>query len=147
MNKKELITYRDVQPSDMSFIYRSVLMGTYHGNRSKKNNKDDFGCPIDFFSSINQDIFMKEYHNFLELQFIRPNTSIRVACLVEDNDVILGFSIYREKTLHFVFVKPDWRKIGIATDLVPNEIVSVSGFTRVGDIIRRKKQWSFNPWA
>lgn len=147
MTKKELVTQRDAEYTDMPFIYRSILMGTYHGNRPAKGMKIDSRYPVDFFSSIDQDTFMKEYHNFLELQFIREGTKIRIACLVEDNDVIVGFSVFLRETLHFVFVKPDWRRIGIANDLIPSEINNVSGFTRVGDIIRRKKQWNFNPWA
>lgn len=147
MNKKDLITYRPAQPSDMAFIYRSILMGTYHGNRPAKGKLPDPRCPIDFFSSIDQDTFMREYHGFLEAMFARPGTDIKIACLVEDNDVILGFSICLGSTLNFVFVKPDWRRTGIATDLVPKEITSVSGFTRVGDIIRRRKGWTFNPWS
>ena len=89
---------------------------------------------------------MREYHGFLEAKFAMPGTVIKVACLVEEPDVILGFSVSHGDTLDFVFVKPDWRRIGIGTDLVPSEITSTSGFTRVGDIIRRKRGWSFNPW-
>lgn len=147
MNKKELITFRPAQSSDLPFIYRSILMGTYHGNRPAKGQKPDPKCPVDFFSSIDQDTFMSEYHKHVENVISKPDINIKIACLVEDVDVILGFSIYTDENLSFVFVKPDWRRIGIANDLVPGTIKSVSGFTRVGDIIRRKKQWSFNPWA
>lgn len=147
MTKKDLISYRLSVPGDMPFIYRSVLMGTYHGNKPTKGQRPDPKCPVDFFSSIDQDTFMKEYHGFLETMFSRPGTEIKIACLVEDNDAILGFSICLGSTLNFVFVKPDWRRIGIATDLIPKEITQVSGFTRVGDIIRRKRGWTFNPWS
>lgn len=147
MDKRQLIQYRSVQSTDMAFIYRSVLMGTYHGNKPPKGQKHDPRCPVDFFSSIDQDTFMKEYHGFLEGMFARPGTEIKIACLVEDPDVILGFSICHGSTINFVFVKPDWRRIGLATDLLPKEVTNVSGFTRVGDIIRRRKGWSFNPWS
>jgi GNAT superfamily N-acetyltransferase len=147
MEKRELVTTRDVRESDMPFIYRSILMGTYHGNRPAKGRKQDSKAPVDFFSSIDQDVFMREYHGFLEAKFALLETKIKIACLVENADVILGFSVYHSNALDFVFVKPDWRRIGIATDLVPKEITRVSGFTRVGDIIRRKKNWAFSPWS
>lgn len=121
-------------------------MGTYHGNKAKKDNKSDKQCPIDFFSAIDQDTFMREYHKYLEMLFSRPEMRIRVACLVEESDVILGFSVFSGPLLHFVFVKPDWRHIGLGNDLVPDNIGIVTGFTRVGDIIRRKRGWGFNPW-
>jgi hypothetical protein len=122
-------------------------MGTYHGNRPAKNKKPDPKCPVDFFSSIDQDTFMREYHGFLEARFKQTDCNIQIACLKDEPDVILGFSVYHGDCLDFVFVKPDWRRIGIANSLVPENIKMVSGFTRVGDIIRRKRGWNFNPWS
>lgn len=147
MNKKDLITCRPGAHTDMAFIYRSTLMGTYHGNRPRKGQAVDPKCPVDYFSSINQDTFMEKYHDYLQQLFDRPGTEIKVACLVEEPDVILGFSVFCRGVLHFVFVKPDWRNIGIGRDLCPSDIQSVTGFTRVGDVIRRKKGWVFSPWA
>jgi hypothetical protein len=142
----EKAVIRNVADTDMAFIYRSILMGTYHGNRPGKGGKIDPRSPVDFFSAIPQDTFMGAYHGFLDHLFSRPGIVIRVACLESDPDVILGFSVAQNNVLHFVFVKPQWRKIGIAKMLVPEGIDTVSGFTRVGDVIRRKKNWSFNPW-
>lgn len=147
MEKRDLITFRPAQKSDEGFVYRSMLMGTYHGNRPAKGKSIDPKAPVDFFSSIDQDVFMKAYHIHLEKLFERPEVMIGIACLVSDPDVILGFSVFDPSVLHFVFVKPDWRRIGIATDLVPKSIKVVSGFTRVGDIIRKRKGLSFNPWS
>lgn len=144
--ESESVVTRVAQPTDMAFIYRSILMGTYHGNKYGKGGNIDSRAPIDFFSSIPQDQFMASYHQFLDVLFRRPDLNISVACLNSDPDVILGFSVSEPQTLHFVFVKPHWRRIGIATQLVPKDISVVTGFTRVGDIIRRKKGWGFNPW-
>lgn len=146
MENRESVITRSAEATDMSFIYRSILMGTYHGNKYGKGGKIDPKAPIDFFSSIPQDQFMASYHQFLDMLFKRPGLNISIACLSSDPDVILGFSVHEPRILHFVFVKPHWRKIGIATALVPKDINVVTGFTRVGDIIRRKKAWVFNPW-
>ncbi len=142
----ESIMFRLSSPSDMPFIYRSILMGTYHGNKYGKGNKVDPKAPIDFFSSISQDQFMASYHKFLESLFSRQSINVSVACLSSDSDVILGFSVYEPGILHFVFVKPHWRRIGIASALIPKDTNTVTGFTRVGDIIRRKKGLMFNPF-
>lgn len=146
MENSESVIVRAAQQTDMAFIYRSILMGTYHGNKYGKGNHIDSKAPVDFFSSIPQDEFMASYHQYLDILFLRPNINISVACLSSDPDVILGFSVSEPQILHFVFVKPHWRRIGIATQLVPKDINVVTGFTRVGDIIRRKKSWAFNPW-
>lgn len=142
----ESVITRTAQPTDMAFIYRSILMGTYHGNKYGKGGHTDPKAPVDFFSAIPQDQFMASYHQYLDIMFKRPGLTISVACLSSDPDVILGFSVYEPSILHFVFVKPHWRRIGIATQLVPKDTSIVTGFTRVGDIIRRKKAWAFNPW-
>ena len=141
MDKRDLIILREMQKTDEPFIYRSVLMGTYHGNKSKSAGS------VDFFSAIEQDTFMNLYHKHVESILSRPGVIVLIACLKDDPDVILGFSIVDGTTLHFVFVKPAWRKIGLANDLVPKNISTVTGFTRVGDIIRRRKGLVFNPWA
>ncbi len=147
MDKNSLITFRPAAETDKSFIFRTVLLGTYHGNRYGKNPPHDVKAPIDFFSSIDQDTFMKGYHAHVETLLSRPQVFVRIACLVADPDVILGFSIIEQDKLHYVFVKPQWRKIGLAKDLVDLPITTVTGFTRVGDILRRKYGWKFNPWA
>lgn len=153
----ESIVVRGVAKTDMPFIYKSILLGTYHGNRYGKGGKSDSRAPVDYFSSIPQDVFMSKYHEYLDVLFTRPTAECRIACLNSDPDVILGFCVYethpsmgpipQESVLHFVFVKPQWRGIGIATQLVPKTVTTVTGFTRVGDIIRKKKNWFFNPWA
>lgn len=142
----ESFILRGAKPTDLPFIYRSILMGTYHGNKYGKGGKVDPRSPVDYFSSIPQDVFMSGFHAYLDTLFARP-VVIVIAALQSDPDVILGFSCYEPGVLHFVFVKPQWRKIGIATQLVPDGITTVTGFTRVGDIIRRKKGLVFNPWA
>lgn len=148
MTKKDLISFRPAQHTDMPFIYRSILMGTYFGNKPPKSSKLDPKSPIDFFSSIHQNVFMESYHKHLENLFNKPGINIAVTCLKADPDVILGFSVFGKGVLYWVFVKPDWRGIGLGNDLIPQEdITTVAGFTRVGDIIRRKRNWVFNPWS
>lgn len=144
--ERDKVVFRQAVSTDMPFIYRSILMGTYHGNKYGKGGQTDPRAPVDFFSSISQDAFMSSYHGHLEVLFAKTGIRLIVACLESDPDVILGFSVSEGPTLHFVFVKPHWRKIGIASSLVPKETSIVTGFTRVGDIIRRKKGWEFNPF-
>lgn len=129
--------------TDLPFIFKSWLLGQYHGNRPIKGFKNS-QAPLDYFSSIDQDTFMANYHKYIEM--VLKVASVNVACLASDEDVVLGYSVIFNTTLVWVFVKPDWRKIGIAKSLVPDTIKVVGSITRVGDSIRRKRGWSFNPF-
>ncbi len=120
-------------------------MGAYHGNRPQKGVKEQPGASLDYIGSISQDDFMGCYHKYTEYLLVKSSTF--VACLKSDPDVILGYSVSEPGVLHWVFVKPDWRRIGIANDLIPKGIHTVTGFTRVGDIIRRHKNLKFNPFS
>jgi len=141
------VKIRPAVSSDTAFIFKSWLMGQYHGNRPAKGVKQDPRYPIDYLGSIDQDTFMKEYHSFIELQLSRKGVNIQVACLSTDPDVVLGYSVSCGSTLIWVHVKPDWRNIGIGRDLIPKDIKEVSNLTRTGDAIRRKHNWAFNPWS
>jgi len=47
----------------------------------------------------------------------RPDSVLRVACLPDDSDAILGWSVIsgdEPHTLHYVYVRKDARKQGIA---------------------------------
>lgn len=146
MTKKELIGFRSIQASDMAFVYRTWLMGAYHGNRPQKGVKPPIGSSLDYIGSINQDDFMRSYHRYLENLLGTPGVITCIACLKSDPDVILGFSVFQSDTLHWVFVKKDWRRIGLCNDLLPPNLKTVTGFTRVGEVIRKRKSLTFNPF-
>lgn len=145
MNKRDLIIIRKAQPSDESFIYSSWLMGQYYGNLPGKggNKKPSF----DYLGSIDKNAFMKNYHSYIEAVLKFPETCIRVACLKEDEDVILGYSVFHGPVLNWVMVKPDWRGLGIMNDLVPKGISWTTSLTKIGFDIMKKRNWGFNPWA
>lgn len=109
----------------------------------------------EYFKLIDSDAFFKNYNRYLDVILSRPNTSISLAVLSDDHDVVLGFSVYEGKTLHYVHVHKDYRKMGIGKDLVPKEMLLnkgegfyISHLTNVGTSI-----WSsmlsnakFNPF-
>lgn len=119
-------------------------MGAYHGNRPAKGIVVPMGASGDYLGSIDQDAFMKGYHDHIER--LLQSSTVSVACLRSDPDVILGYSVSQPGILHWVFVKPDWRRLGIANNLIPKDTKTVTGFTRVGEIIRKRKLFKFNPF-
>lgn len=147
MNKLDLITYRDARDTDLAFIFKSWLLGQFYGNKYGKSGKKDREAPIDYFGSMDRSQFMKWYHKHIETVLAQPDTTVRIACLKEDVDVVLGYSVARGNDLHWVMVKPDWRGIGIARDLIPNGIVNATTITKSGYGIIKKRGWTFSPWG
>lgn len=125
MLKSNLIEIRDCKPYDTNFIYASWLRGLYHGDT--------------WFGEIPKHIFMTNYHKVLELIIARPGIQIKVACLKEDPDVILGYAVIgNSSVLHWLFVKSAWRKIGIGKSLLPEKVTAVTHLTKLGRILMRK---------
>jgi len=135
MIKSELVVVRDYEPSDKNFIYSTFLRGLYYGDS--------------WFTLIDKDIFMENYHKILTALVESPKTKIKVACLKDDKDVILAYAILdtSDTTLHYVFCKAAWRAIGIAKMLVPSTITTVTHLTLAGiGILKKRPEIKFNPF-
>lgn len=129
--KKDLIEIRKGVEGDAPFIMQTMLNGLYYGT--------------DFIKQIEKGAFMGTYHDILERLIYRATTGIHVACLKEDRDVILGYSIFEKEILHYVFVKPVWRRIGLARDLVPTDTLVTTHLTDMGSSIK-PSHIGFNPF-
>lgn len=135
MNRSDLVLIRDINDNDKNFIYASWLRGLYYGDS--------------WFSLIPKSIFMGAYHGFIQLVLDRKNTVVKIACLKDDPDVILGYAVLTPsvKAINWVFVKKAWRTIGIAKQLVPSEFKVATHLTKVGLSIASKKDIIFNPFV
>jgi GNAT superfamily N-acetyltransferase len=136
MFKRDLVSIRAGNlEQDENFILATWLRGLY------------YGC--DWFGLIPKDVFMAAYHTVLTTLIRLPGVSIRMACLKDDPDTILGYSVTgrNDSVLHWVFVKSAWRGLGLARDLVPDTVKSVTHLSRVGRIVLRKRpSLVFNPF-
>lgn len=133
MNKKDLIDIRDVVEADRGFIFATWLRGLRYGNS--------------WFELIDSVVYFKVYHDAIEHILNKPNITIKVACLKEDPEVILGYSVYKDNRLDWVFVKKAWRSIGIAKSLVPPSVHTVTHITNVGlSILKKHQNVRFNPF-
>ena len=115
--------YKAVQ--DEALIYSTWRNGMFYGNKINKKKKAD-----QFFS---------EFTN--KIKIILSNSDVRIACMQDTPQVIVGYCVYTGDHLHWVYVKPDpFRKKGIATLLVPKHIKTVPWeLTKIGEEIARKK--------
>lgn len=135
LNKKDLIAIRGMYPDDWNFILATWLKGLRYGN--------------DWFGLVEAPVYYASYQTVIERILQSPGTTIRVACLKDSPDVILGYSVTRGNTLDWIFCKSRWRLIGIAKSLVSESVTQVSHLTEVGKAILKKKKSSitFNPFS
>ena len=134
MNKSDLVAIRDAVDSDRNLILSTWLKGLRYGN--------------DWFEAIDSKIYFDFYHKVIETILARPDTTVKVACLLDDPDVILGYAVYAGNRADWAFVKKEWRSIGIARSLIPQEIQVVSHLTSLGkSILRKHPELKFNPFA
>lgn len=132
ISNSDLITYRNAVISDKPFILATWLKGLRFGNS--------------WYRLIDDKAYFKVYHAVIESLLTKPGVIIKVACLKEDEQVILGYSVFEGNRAHWVQVKKAWRNIGIARSLLPKEITTVSHLTETGKSIILKKKWLFNPF-
>lgn len=126
MNFEGLYNIRSGNDNDKNFILATFLRGLYYGES--------------FFSKIPKDIFMNRYKLVAQALVNDKSTVIKVACLPEDPDVILGYTMLSadQKTIYWVFVKTAWRKRGIAKTLVPTNPDYVAHLTKLGQSLLYK---------
>lgn len=133
MNKEiyTLMTIRAPKEEDRSFIMATWLRGLYYGNP--------------WFKEIEKDNFMAKYHDIISRMLTKPTAQVYVAVLKDDLDVILGYSVTEPKIIHWVFVKEAWRKMGIATALVPKDADTATHLTMLGKKLKPQSM-EFNPF-
>lgn len=134
---KEIVVHREYRETDKNFILATWLRGLYYGEP--------------WYQQIPKEVFMTSYHAHLESLMSRPDTYIRIACLEDEPDVILGYAVFIETgdtvALSWVFVKSPFRKIGIAKGLLPINISAVTHLTRVGaSLLNKLPGIVFNPF-
>lgn len=131
-----LYEIRSFHPDDTNFIKSTFLRGLYYGDS--------------WFSKIPKNIFMDTYSRAADALLAKPDIVIKIACLSDDTNTILGYSILSPdyQTVVYVYVKSAWRKKGIAKSLVPTHPSAVMHLTTLGSQLLHKlgPQCQFNPF-
>lgn len=145
-NEKEvfvgLYDVRDGVVTDIPFIRASFLNGVYYGDK----------C----FTRIPKEIFMNNYKIVIDRLLTPGMAQIKVACLKDDPNTIIGYSILSNdyQTIHWVYVKqgdrnPDksWRNRGIGRSLLPQYPTAVTHLTKIGEVLLKKLPTAiYNPF-
>ncbi len=131
-----LYDIRPALPEDMAFVMATFLRGLYYGDT--------------WYQQVPKDIFMDYYAKAAAIAWKSPQIRITVACLKEDSNIILGYSITSadEKALVWMFVKSAWRKQGIGKSLLPANLECVTHLSTLGKSLIQEKLSNviFNPF-
>ena len=68
-----------------------------------------------------------------------PNVKVRIACLKEDLDMIVGYAVLTKSNVEWVYIKPEYRNKGIARALVKEFETISRPETKIGKAIQNKK--------
>lgn len=124
------IALRQAVESDLPFIFSTWLKGLYYGSP--------------WWREMQKDVFFCDYHTVISNLLSRDGVQTIILCLSEDPDTILGYSVYTEKILHWVFVKKAFRKFGFSKQLIPTDVTTYTHLTKMGKVCL-PEGWSFNP--
>lgn len=128
-----MVLIRDAVEADKNFIYSTWCKNQLYSNA--------------MYKGIPKDVFVRNYSNWVGSVFSLPGLYIKVACLSDEPEIIVGYSVHTDWCIYYCYVKPAWRKKGIAKQLVPCEtITTVASYTPTGDAIRKRQGWLWNPW-
>lgn len=131
-----LYKIRDYREDDKSFVLATFLRGLYYGDS--------------WFKLIPKQIFMQNYKLIAERVVVSPKVTIKIACLPDEPDVILGYSMMSSdyKTVHWVYVKSVWRLKGIGKSLIPENPENVTHLSELGNRLleEKYKETIFNPF-
>ncbi len=103
----------------------------------------------DYYKLIDAERYWPTYQRFVASLLDKPETTLSMAVLADDPDVILGFAVYRGTVLDYVYVHKHQRRHGIGRALVPKDIDTITHLTRTGLSIWGSKGGAikFNPFA
>lgn len=129
---------RRAQGSDLNFIYATWL----------NSFRDDSSVG----KSVRKSIFYFEYEKVLDELLARPHAIALVAVKPDEPNVIFGYLVFEDRTLHYVFVKEDFRNFGIAKNLFQVALGGEGGVTfthktnHVRALIDRTPELTYNPF-
>jgi hypothetical protein len=140
MTMESSYTIKQFHGGDADFEqYKALVLATWlralrHGNP--------------FFRDADAKTYWAIYSKVIMALLRRPECLIRIAVLTDEPDVVIGWSAVENSVLHFVFVKHQGRRRGIARSLIPGNVTVITHLTKTGRSLWQKKlpKAIFNPF-
>ena len=121
---------RDGVATDIPFVFRSWLTSYRRSS---------------FARGIRDRIYFANEHKAIER--ILRSCSIRVACINEDPEIILGYVVLGPSIVHYAFTKPAFRRMHILTRLLPDGDLEYTHRTEDSDrVLARLPRLTYNPY-
>jgi len=106
--------------TDAPLIYSTWRNALWYGD---KNNVDS----DEFYAQATR-----------EIKKILETSQVRIACLSDDHDLIVGYSVMTGSNIEFVYVKLDYREKGIGALLVKGFTKISTPRTKIGWAIQKR---------
>lgn len=123
-------------PSDLEFIYATWL-NSYWADSQK-------------YQQITGPTFFTEYPKVLDRILDSPETQVSVACSSSDENIIYGYLVSSPPVAHYLFVKSNFRRWGIARSLLEDAEAGKIYTHRTGELAnflhRRINEHTYNPY-
>ena len=102
--------FREYQEIDLPFIFNSWLRASWDA--------------WPFAKDMRKTVFFEMHHDLINKRISKKEISVVVACAKDGPSDILGYIAFSQKTgsLHFVYVKGAFRKLGIGKSLFETRI-------------------------
>jgi hypothetical protein len=100
---------RDMVDTDVSFVYSSWL-------KSLRPH-----------SKVLKYLFFLGQHRLIESLLARPGVSVGVICLDESPEVILGWICHEFGIVHYLYVKSEFRRLGLANKMLQDRKLTDDG--------------------
>lgn len=121
------VILRSMSEDDLPCIYSTWRNSAYFGMEKREQNADKF--------------FKKQTANISQ---VLSDALVRIACLKDDPNMIIGYSVSTGDHLDWIYVKVEFRNKGIGRLLFPKNIKTVTTRqTKIGAVIARKKKLNF----
>ena len=127
------IKIRDAHPEDINFIYATWLRSYRTGSSIGRQSRNT--------------IYYREYNKVID-QILNSST-IKIACLDEDELIILGYAVFDRENIHYIFVKEAFRRLGIAKRLVESSLIlpeTCTHSTYLAEAVIEKFKLTYNPF-
>lgn len=122
---------RPANKDDIPFIYATWLNSYYHDSWAR---------------SVKKTIYFDNYKHVIDQ--LLQDSEVKVACLPENTNVILGFLVEQLNIVHYCFVKEAFRRMGVAKSLFDHEKAYITHITRSFSPILRdhEETFTYNPF-
>lgn len=103
----------------------------------------------EYFRLVDAEPYFHVYHAYFSVLLARPDAILQIAVLSDEHDTALGWSLTETDKLHYVYVKKDYRKLGIGRALVSEPFSRFTHVTKIGLSLWTSKapNAKFNPFC